>query len=134
MEVIYIYFSISRGIFAKGKDFSVAFGFGGVVLWVVEFEEGRCVGGLVVFALVGVTGRDEFFELKAFEILGKEFGEIAPFGVVAGEQHGFVLEKVGVVIEVGIDFLLDVVVLGIELVVFCVFRFGKVVVSHIELG
>ena len=43
--------------------------------------------------------------------------KIAPFGVVAGQEHRLAAESVGVVFQIGIYFLLDVGILGEELVV-----------------
>ena len=45
--------------------------------------------------------------------------EIAPLRVIARQQHGLATEYIGVVFEVSIYLTLNIVVLSVELIVFC---------------
>ena len=80
-------------------------------------EEGGLVEGLDLLARRRVAGRDELLQAEAFEVLGEEARELAPLGIVARKQHRLPPKRVGVEVEVGVDLLLDVVVLRVELVV-----------------
>ena len=51
--------------------------------------------------------------------------ELAPFRIVAREQNRLAPKRVGVEVEVGVDLLLDVVVLRVELVVLRALRLGQ---------
>ena len=56
--------------------------------------------------------------------------KVAPLGVVAGEEYGFVSKHVGIEVEICHHFGFDVVKLRIELVVLSCFRFFKVCICH----
>ena len=95
-----------------------------------RFEEGGLVV-LVLLALDGVGRADEAFQTQTFEVLGEETGEVGPLGVVARQEDGLVAKGVRVVLQVGIDFFLDVGVLGVKLVVLGSLSGAKIrVVGH----
>jgi hypothetical protein len=63
--------------------------------------------------------------------LCKVFGEVTPFGVVAGQQDRLISENIFVVFEISVHLFLDVRVLGVELILFCRLRLSQLVlVSH----
>ena len=72
---------------------------------------------LVFLALHGIGGADESFQPKPLKILRKETGEVAPFGIVARQQHRLVAKGIRVVLQIGIHLLLDVGILRVELIV-----------------
>ncbi len=63
-----------------------------------------------------VAGGDEFFQSELVEIGGEVLEEVALEGVVAVAVDDLVAEGVGIELKVGLDFFLDVYVLGVELV------------------
>ena len=65
-------------------------------------------------------------------MLRKEEREVAPFRVVARQQHGLAAKSVGVEVEVSVDFALYVVVLRIKLVVLGVLSRRERCVCHKE--
>lgn len=129
-KILEVDLAFAGEIVREGEDLAVGFGFGGVEAGAVDLEEGGLVAFFVGFAVEGVTGADEFFEAETLEVLCKVLGEVAPFGVITGEEDGLAAKDIGVVFEVGGDLFFDVVVLGVELVVFGFFGFGKVAVWH----
>ena len=101
-----------------------------LVLHVVE-DDGQGFGllplavALVVFREQGqlpgdggavVAGGDELLQAELVEVGGEVLEEVALEGVVAVAVDDLAAEGVGVELEVGFDFLLDVDVLGVELV------------------
>ena len=85
----------------------------------------------VVLGFGGKACRDELFQSETLEILGKELGEIAPFGIVAREQNRLSPKYIGIVVEIRIYLILDVCILRVELVVLRILCFGKVFVRHL---
>ena len=79
------------------------------------------------------TGRDQFLQSKALEVLGEEAGELAPLGVVAGQKHRLAAKRVGIEVEIGVDLLLDVIILRIELTVLRILRLGQQPVLTLQL-
>jgi hypothetical protein len=79
---------------------------------VVFREQGELAGdgGAVV------AGGDELLEAELVEVGGEVLEEVALEGVVAVAVDDLAAEGVGVELEVGLDLLLDVDVLGVELV------------------
>ena len=67
----------------------------------------------------GVACGYEFLQSEPLEVLGEEARELAPFWIVARKQHRLASERIGIEVEVGVDLLLDVGVLCVELVVLC---------------
>ena len=63
-----------------------------------------------------VAGGDELFEAKLVEVGGEILEEVALEGVVAVAVDDLAAEGVGVELKVGLDLLLNVDVLGVELV------------------
>src|SRR5690606_19946543 len=64
-----------------------------------------------------IPGRfNELLEAELVEVGGEVLEEVALEGVVAVTVDDLVAEGVGVELEVGFDFLLDIDVLGVELV------------------
>ena len=72
----------------------------------------------------GVSG-DELFKAELVEVGGEVLEEVALEGVVAVAVDDLVAEGVRVELQVGLDLLLDVGVLGIELVLLGRLRAGE---------
>ena len=67
--------------------------------------------------------------------LGKEskagkFGTFILFLVLGLGVFGFIFKNVGVKVQIGLYFLFNIGILGIKLVVFCVFCFRQIAVCH----
>ena len=73
---------------------------------------------------------DELLQAQALEVLGEVLCEIAPLGIVAGQEDGLVPEDIFVVVEIGVHLLLDVGVLGVELVELCLSGCAKIFIGH----
>ena len=59
----------------------------------------------------------EALQSQAFEVLGEETGEVGPFGIVTRQENCLVTEGVRVVLQISVDLLLNVRILGVELVI-----------------
>lgn len=99
------------------KDLAAHFRFLLVELRALRFEERRLIQCLHVLRLRGKARRDEFLKSEALKVLCEEFGEVRPLRIIAREQHRFAAEHIRIIIEVRIDFLLDVRILRVELIV-----------------
>ena len=69
-----------------------------------------CDGGAII------AGGDELLEAEPVEVGGEVLEEVALEGVVAVAVDDLAAEGVGVELQVGLDLLLDVNILGVEFV------------------
>ena len=129
-QVVDVYLAVLVGVVGEGEDFAPYLALIDVVVGVFGLEKGWLPVGFDFLALYGVAGADELAEAEVLEVLGEELGEVAPLGVVAGQEDGLAAEHVGVVFEVGVHLLLNVGVLGVELVVLGRFCGLQVLVGH----
>ena len=132
LDVVEVDDAVAVHVAVEHEDLAPHARLGGVELRRALLEERRLVGRLVELAFGGVTRRDEFFEAEHLKVLRKEEREVAPFRVVAGQQHGLAAKSVGVEVEVSVDFALYVVVLRIKLVVLGVLSRRERCVCHKE--
>src|SRR5262249_24027143 len=79
-----------------------------------------------------VAGGDELFEADLVEVGGEVLEEIALEGVVAVAVGDLTAEGVGVELQVGLDLLLDVAVLVVELVLLGRFRGAQASVHRLR--
>ena len=93
----------------------------GIEMWAFCLKE-RWLIELVPLAFYCIRRRNYLLQAEQLEVLNKEFGEVGPLGVVARQKNHLVAEGIRVVLQVCVDFLLDVGILGVELVVLGYFR------------
>ena len=108
---------IAGDVTLQDKDFTVCLGLVGAVIGLNGLKERGLLRNLISLALGGITGGNQFFQSEQFKVLRKELGEVAPLRVVARQKHRLATKHMGVVVEIGVDFLLDVGILRIEFVV-----------------
>ena len=112
------------------ENLPVDTGFFGIEDGTVHFEQGRFIV-LVLLAFNGIGCADEAFKPQALEVLDKEAGKITPLRVIARKKHRLVSESVRIVLQIGIDLLLDVGILSIKLIILGSLRGTKItVISH----
>ena len=121
LQVIHVHPLVAGLVTGEGEDFALDVGFVLVKLRGTGLKQGRLTKAFKVLALCGVTCADQFFEPEALKILREIFGEIAPFGVVAGEKDSFAAEHVRLILQIRGHLLFNVLVLGVKLVFFCFF-------------
>ena len=108
---------VTGDVTLQNENFAACLGLVGAVIRLNGLKERGLVRNLIIFALGGITGGNQFFQAQQLKVLRKELGEVAPLRVVARQQHGLATKHMGVVVEIGVDFLLDVGILRIEFVV-----------------
>ena len=50
------------------------------------------------------------------KVLCKELGEVAPLGIIAGQQNSLASKDIGVIFDIGVYLLLNIRILGVELI------------------
>ncbi len=84
----------------------------------LALEEVELIGDIRGLAVGGIAGTDELLQPEVFKILGEKMGEIAPLRVIAGKEHRLIPKYIRVKFQIGIDFPLNILILGIKLIAF----------------
>ena len=100
-----------------------------VFLFVIERGIGLKKRKLLIARALCIGGGYKLFQPEAFKVGSKVFREIRPLRIVAGKQNGFSSKNVGIVLNLGVHFGLNIGVLRIKLVVFGVFCRSETCVS-----
>jgi hypothetical protein len=132
----------TRGVVAPQEDLHIGDAYGAVAVLILHAvdDDGERLGtrAIAVFGVVlweqhalprdgraVVTGGDEPLETEPVEVGGEILEKVAFVGVVAVAVDDLAAKGVGVVLQVRLDLSLDVVVLGVELILFGNLRVGK---------
>ena len=70
----------------------------------------------ILLAFDGIRRRDELLQTEERKVLCKELGKIAPFRIIAGQQDGLAPKDIGVIFDIGVYLLLNIRILGVELI------------------
>ena len=124
-EIIKIDAPVGGRVVVENEDLAAHLGLRLVERRLLGLVERGLIEGLDLLARRRIAGRDQFLQSKALEVLGEEAGELAPLGVVAGQKHRLAAKRVGIEVEIGVDLLLDVIILRIELIVLRILRLGQ---------
>ena len=101
----------------KNEDFAVRLALVGIEMRCFGLKQGWHIAKFVSLTLRSITGGDQSLEAEILKVLGKILGKVTPLGVITRQQDRLATEHVWVIIQIGRDFLLNVMILSIELVI-----------------
>jgi len=114
----------------ESKEFAIFGSFVAIKSITTGFKKGWLVEVWIAFALSCVAGADELLEAEVLEVLREVLGKVAPFRIITWQEDGFAAKNVGIILPIGVDFLLDVTPLSVELVVLGLLGTGQIAVRH----
>ena len=117
LQVLDVDAAVARHVVVQNEDFAVCLALVGIVMGCRGLEQRGLVAEFVTLALGCITGGNEPLEAEDLEVLGEIFGKVAPLGVITRQEHRLATEHVGVVLKIGRDFLLNIMILSVELVI-----------------